>query len=172
MLLACGLTLLVIGFGLLVARGEEPGGIEEAWMLLGPPDLGPVDVATLDRSPADALACPPDHCRAGADFVVPVLPVPGERLRAIVAAVATGEPRTELVFQDRWAEEDRYVARSALLRLPDTVVVAIIGAGEGRATLALYGRPQVAAMDLGGNRARLARWLARIEALARAEAGR
>ncbi|WP_375456012.1 hypothetical protein [uncultured Methylobacterium sp.] len=171
-LLVGGLVLLGGWFGVLVARGEEPGGIEEAWMLLGPPDLGPVDVATLARTRGDALACPPDHCRVRADIVAPTLPVSGERLRAIVAAVAAGEPRTERVFEDRWAEEDRYVARSKVLRLPDTIAVAIVGAGQGRATLALYARPQFALTDLGGNRARLVRWLARIEALARDEAGR
>ena len=163
---------LGVGFAVLVARGPEPGGIEEAWMLLGPPDLGPVDVATLVRSPGDALICPPDLCRARADLVAPVLPVSGDRLRAIVAEVAVQEPRTELVFRARWTEEDRYVVRSKTLRLPDTVAVTVIGAGEGRATLALYARSQVALIDLGGNRARLARWLGRVESLARAEAER
>ncbi|TXN54585.1 DUF1499 domain-containing protein, partial [Methylobacterium sp. WL6] len=111
-------------------------------------------------------------CREVSDRVPPVLPVPGERLRAIVAAVAAEEPRTELAFQARWAEEDRYVVRSEWLRLPDTVAVAILGAGEGQSTLALYARPQFGLLDAGGNRARLERWLDRIEGLARAEAAR
>ena len=163
---------LGVGFAVLVARGPEPGGIEEVWMLLGPPDLGPVDVATLARRPGDALVCPPDLCGAQADRVAPILPVSGDRLRAIVAEVAAQEPRTELVFSARWTEEDRYVVRSKTLRLPDTLAVTVIGAGEGRATLALYARSHVALVDLGGNRARLTRWLGRIEGLARAEAER
>ncbi|MFD0933971.1 hypothetical protein ACFQ12_02050, partial [Methylobacterium trifolii] len=74
------------------------------------------------------------------------------------------------VFQARWAEEDRYLVRTGPLRLPDTVNVAIVGAGEGRSTVALYARSQGVLTDFGHNRARLARWLARIEDLARAEA--
>ncbi|AWN41175.1 DUF1499 domain-containing protein [Methylobacterium durans] len=165
-----GLGCAAMGLLLLVARGAEPGGIEEVWLLLGPPDLGAVDFPTLRRArlPIDALACPPEHCRnAVPDLVPPLLPVSGERLRAIVAEVATEMPGTEPVFQARWAEEDRYVTRSFWLRLPDTINVAIIGAGEERSTLALYSRSQVALHDLGGNRARLVRWLERIAAKAR-----
>ena len=165
-----------IGLAVLVARGEDPGGIEEAWMrLFGAPDLGPVDFPTVARTrlPIDALACPPGHCgSAAADLAVPVLPVPGERLRAIVAEVAAETPRTALVFSARWSEEDRYLARSAILLLPDTINVAIFGAGEGRSTLALYSRSQVALADFGSNRARLARWLARIGEKVRHESGR
>ncbi|WP_238296767.1 DUF1499 domain-containing protein [Methylobacterium soli] len=175
--LALGLGLAgCAGLTVLVVRGDEPGGIEEVWMhLFGAPDLGPVDFQTLARTrlPVDALACPPGHCgRAAADLAVPVLPVPGARLRAIVAEVAAESPRTALVFSARWSEEDRYLARSALLRRPDTINIAILGAGEGRSTLALYSRSQVALADFGSNRARLARWLARIGEKVRDEAGR
>ncbi|WP_187278784.1 DUF1499 domain-containing protein [Methylobacterium sp. WL12] len=163
--------LALVG-GVLVARGPEPGGIEDLWLLFGAPDRGAVDFATLMRRPGDALACPPGQCRAASDRVPPVLPVPGDRLRAIVAQVAAEEPRTELAFQARWAEEDRYVVRSEWLRLPDTVAVAIVGAGEGRSTLVLYACPQFGVLDAGGNRARLERWLDRIEGLARTEVAR
>ncbi|MCJ2010244.1 hypothetical protein [Methylobacterium sp. J-092] len=170
--MALALGGLALAGAVLVARGPEPGGIEDVWLLFGAPDSGAVDLPTVSRSAGDALACPPGQCRAVSDRVPPVLPVPGERLRAIVAAVAAEEPRTELAFQARWAEEDRYVVRSEWLRLPDTVAVAILGAGEGRSTLALYARPQFGLLDAGGNRARLERWLDRIEGLARAEAAR
>jgi uncharacterized protein (DUF1499 family) len=93
--------------------------------------------------------------------------VPGARLREIVREVAEGEPRTELVFSDRWGEQDRYVARSRLMRFPDTITAEIIGRGEGAASVALYSRSQIGYGDLGVNRARLARWLAGIEARAR-----
>ncbi|WP_238313392.1 DUF1499 domain-containing protein [Methylobacterium crusticola] len=156
----------------MIGRGEEPGGIEEVWIrLFGPPDLGPVEFATLRRraSPNDALACPPDVCpQAKADFVPPDYPVPGARLREIVRAVAEAEPRTALVFSDRWGEQDRYVARSRLMRFPDTITVEIVGRGEGRSSLALYSRSQIGRGDLGVNRARLSRWLSGIEAAVRA----
>ncbi|ACL55418.1 DUF1499 domain-containing protein [Methylobacterium nodulans] len=168
LLAALGLTLLALG-GLVVARGAEPGGIEEAWMLLfGAPDLGPVDFEHLRRSGADGLACPPDICPgAHADIVPPTLPIAGARLREIVRRVAQGEPDTVLVFSDRWGEQDRYVARSRIMRFPDTVTVEIVGRGEGASTLALYSRSQIGAGLFSDNRARLARWLDGVKDAAR-----
>ncbi|GJE00748.1 DUF1499 domain-containing protein [Methylobacterium isbiliense] len=161
---ALALGLLTLAGAVVVARGEEPGGIDDLWVrLFGPPDLGPVDFATLRRSPHDALACPPDICpNTPADLVAPVYPVAGAALREIVRAVAQQEPRTEPVFTDRWGEQDRYVARSRLMRCPDTITVEIIGRGEGASTLALHSRSQIGYGDFGENRARLARWLAAI----------
>ncbi len=168
-ILGLGLVL-VAGFGVLLWRGAEPGGIDDAWALVaGKPDLGPVDFATLERrsSPNDALACPPGLCaKAKPDIESPVFPVAGERLRAIVAEVAKGEPGTEIVFEDRWEEHDRYIVRSRLMRFPDTVDAHVIGAGEGRSTLALYSRSQIGYSDLGVNRARIERWLRRVGEIA------
>jgi uncharacterized protein (DUF1499 family) len=160
---------LAVWAAMVVGRGAEPGGIEEVWLALyGAPDLGPVDFARLRRSGADALACAPDVCPgAKPDLVPPTYPVAGARLREIVRAVATAEPDTEPAFTDRWGEQDRYVARSRLMRFPDTVTVEIVGRGEGASTLALSSRSQVAAGLFGDNRARLARWLDRIGAQAR-----
>ncbi len=168
-LVALLLAVLAAG-GLAVARGEEPGGIEEVWIaLLGPPDLGPVEFARLARTPSrsDALACAPDICpRAQADAVPPDFAVPGARLREIVGRVAEDQPRTALVFTDRWGEQDRYVARTAWLRCPDTIAVEIVGRGEGRASLALYIRSQAGCPVPATSRARLDAWLAAIAAAA------
>ncbi|TNC10566.1 hypothetical protein FF100_22695 [Methylobacterium terricola] len=174
-LVLLGLVLAVAAAGALaIARGEEPGGIEEVWIaLLGAPDLGPVDFAALRRTPSrtDALACAADICpRAEADAVPPTYPVPGARLRDIVRAVAERQPRTALVFTDAWGEQDRYVARTAWLRCPDTVTVEIVGRGEGRSSLALYIRSQVGCPVPATSRVRLARWLDAIAAAAGTEA--
>lgn len=171
--LAVALALAILaGFGYMVALGPEPGGIDDMWTaLFGPADLGAVDFATLRRrwAPSDALACPPEVCPgAKPDIVPPVFPVAGERLRAIVAEVARRDPDTELVFAERWAEHDRFVARSKVLRFPDTIDAMIVGEGEGRSTVALYSRSRAGLYDFGVNRARLRRWLDRIgEAAAR-----
>lgn len=171
------LLLAVLAAGALaVARGEEPGGIEEVWIaLFGPPDLGPVDVASLRRMPSrsDALACAPDICPlARPDAVPPDFSVPGARLREIVRAVAERQPRTALVFTDRWGEQDRYVARTAWLRCPDTIVAEIVGRGEGRSSLALYIRSQAGCPVPATSRERLTRWLDGIAAAAGTESSK
>ena len=158
-----GIAAALAGLGLaaLVRRGAEPGGIQDALALVfGNPDLGPVDFSTLERraTPNDALACPPDLCPAKADFAPPDYPVPADRLRAIVAAVAVAEAGTERIASDP-AGEDRYLARSRVFRFPDTISVRVFARGGGRSTLALYSRSQIGLGDFGVNRARLVRWL-------------
>ena len=169
-----GLVLLALaglGLGLALWRGEEPGGIDDLYIaLFGRPDLGDVDFATLERrsSPNDALACPPGVCpKARADIEPPVFPVAGEQLRRIVLEVAQSEPNTQLVYSSRWGEQDRYVARTTLMRFPDTISVMIVGEGEGRSTLAIYSRSQIGYGDLGVNQARVGRWLRKIGERAR-----
>ena len=173
------LALLLAGLAagaLAVARGEEPGGIEEVWIaLFGPPDLGPIDFAALRRAPSrsDALACAVDICPlAQTDAVPPDFAVAGARLREIVRSVAARQPRTALVFTDAWGEQDRYVARTAVLRCPDTVTAEIVGRGEGRSSLALYIRSQAGCPVPAASRRRLTRWLDEISAAAGTEANK
>lgn len=153
------------GFAFLLVRADQPGGIDDVYTAaFGPPDLGDVDFERIERrtSPNDALACPPDLCPAPVDFTTPTYDVPGARLREIVREVAAQEPRTDLVYSARWAEVDRFVARTPLMRYPDTINAHVFGAGPGRSQLALYMRSQIGHSDLGVNRARLERWLAEI----------
>lgn len=154
-------------FSYLLWRGEEPGGIDDAYtMMFGPPDQGAVDFATLQRtdSPNDALACPEVICTTRIDIATPVYPVTGEELRLIVREVAQEQPRTQIVYSARWEEEDRYVVRTGLMRFPDTVNAGIFGAGDEGAMLALYSRSQIGHSDLGVNEERIRAWLSEIEA--------
>lgn len=169
-----GLAVAGAGFGWLLWRGAEPGGIDDVYTaLFGPADLGPVDFETLERrtSPNDALACPEGLCRAQADILTPTYDVPGARLREIVAEVAAADPGAALVYSANYEEADRYLVRTPLMRWPDTVNVRIYGAGPGRSQLALYSRSQVGHSDMGANRERLERWLAEIARRVAAEPG-
>ena len=165
--LAAAAAILVAG----LAVGATP--LDEVYShLFGPPVLDVVHFATLTRrsSSNDALACPPDVCRqARIDIVPPVYPVSAERLRAIVAEVAEGEPRTLPASANSFPDEndqDRYGARSRILHFPDTINVETIPRGENSSTLAIYSRSQIGYWDFGVNRARLERWLKRIGELA------
>ena len=157
------------GAGLAIGIWQGWGkGLDRLWAkALGPPDLGPVDFGSLRRVGADALVAPPSVCaHARADIMPPDFPVPPERLRAILAEIAVSEPHTVLVHADPDETHDRYVGRSRLLRIPETIDVKIIDPGAGRSTLAMYSRSQVGRGDLGGNRKRLKRWLERAVRLA------
>jgi uncharacterized protein (DUF1499 family) len=168
------LVLLGAGFSYLRWRGPEPGGIDDAYALLfGKADLGPVEFETLTRrrSGNDALACPAGVCpRASADLVPPLYPVPAERLREIVRAAAAADRGTELIYSGSRDLQDRFLVRTPLMRFPDTVDALAIARGTRESTLALYSRSQIGLSDFGANRARLVRWLARIDDAVRAEA--
>ncbi len=138
------------------------------WALFGPPDLGPVNFETLKRrtSPNDALACPPQLCVAKSDIAPPVFAVGAPELaQAFAKAIAT-EPLVEKVASDESGFTARFVQRTKVMRFPDTVNVRFIDLGDGRSTIALYSRSQLGEGDFGVNRARIERWLEKLEKLA------
>jgi len=127
-------------------------------------DPGPVDFATLEPAPGSTLICPADLCLAASQALpAPVFTISAERLAAKLRRHALGEVGVE-ESPVEGADRLRFVRRSLLLRLPDVIDVRIIARSSGAATLALYGRPLVGALDFGANRARMERW---IEALSR-----
>lgn len=141
------------------------GGADLAWRAIaGPPDLGPVDLATLERRPApnDALACPPGLCAARIDIAPPHWPMPAAELRRAFATALADEPRTERVAADDATMTDRWVQRTRLMRFPDTIVARFVDLPEGGSTVILYSRSQLGSDDLGVNRARIERWLRRL----------
>jgi uncharacterized protein (DUF1499 family) len=139
-------------------------GPERVWELFGPPDLGPVTFETLERrsTPNDALACPPGICKAQSDLTPPEYETSAKSLRYWFGKAIAAEPRLTAIVSDDAALTDRYIQRSALMRYPDTIVVQFFDRPGGRSTLALYSRSQLGSSDLGVNRARLERWLAKL----------
>jgi uncharacterized protein (DUF1499 family) len=134
------------------------------WRLAGPADLGDVAFETLQRrrTPNDALAAPSGFTPAKVDIVPPVYPVDAAALRAAFSRAIADEERLEKVAGDDRRLVDRYVQRSALLAFPDTIAVRFLPLDSGRSTLALYGRSQLGRRDLGVNRARIARWIGKL----------
>ena len=155
----------LVALAALAAVAFMLAGPARVWAVFGPPDLGPVDFDRLERrgTPNDALACPAGGCGgARADIVSPVFDVDARALRAALAKALAVEPNLERVADDAAAGTERFVQRSALLGFPDTIVVRFIDLPDGRSTLALYSRSQIGRSDLGANKARLERWLARL----------
>ncbi|MFN0192399.1 MAG: DUF1499 domain-containing protein [Aestuariivirga sp.] len=139
-------------------------GPERVWSFFGPPDLGPVTIERFFRrvTPNDALACPPDVCKAASDVTPPEFAVSAADLRLAFAKVIAAEPRITAVASDDAEMTDRYIQRSALMHYPDTIVVKFFDLPEGRSTIALYSRSQLGKSDLGVNRTRIERWLAKL----------
>lgn len=152
--------LLLIG----LAAAFFLAGPARIWSLFGPADLGPVEFETLVRrtTPNDALACPPGICQAQSDVAPPAYAVAAADLRAAFAKVISSEPRITAVASDDTEMIDRYIQRSALMHYPDTIVVKFFDLPEGRSTIALYSRSQLGHGDMGVNRARIERWLAKL----------
>ena len=144
-------------------------GPDRFWRLGGDPDLGPVAFETLVRrtSPNDALACPAAVCSARSDLTPPVYAVSAPALRAAFASMIAGEPRVLRVAADDAALTDRYIQRTRWLGFPDTIVVRFLEGPDGTSTLALYSRSKFGEGDLGVNRARIERWLGKLDAIVR-----
>ena len=142
----------------------EPARI---WSILGPADLGPIDFETLERrkSPNDSLACPPRLCKAESDLEAPVFAADAKGLRAAMAEVIASEPRTSAVHIADDKLTDRYVQRSALFRFPDTIIVRYLEQPGGKSTVAIYSRSQLGKGDMGVNKARIERWLLKLQAI-------
>lgn len=139
-------------------------GPAQLWALFGPADLGPVAFETLQRraSPNDALACPATLCAAKSDLAPPRYAVDARSLRAAMAAMIASEPNLVRVDVDETAGTERYIQRSARLGFPDTIVVRYLDEPGARSTLAIYSRSQIGRSDLGANKARIERWLAKL----------
>jgi uncharacterized protein (DUF1499 family) len=154
-------AVLVLG---LAARVEwSVVGLDDLWTAIaGPADLGPVDFKTVLRrtTPNDALACPPGFCpMAKSDLDAPVFLVDAAQLRDALEKTALSDGEVEKVFTSPHDGAERYVARSRLMRFPDTVNVQVIDLAPQRSSLALYSRSQLGRSDFGANKARLERWL-------------
>jgi len=165
MILAAGLGTLV----LLAALAVVLLGPERVWGVFGPADLGPVDVARLQRrsSPNDALAAPPGFAgTARADLASPVFALDARALRAAMARALAAENSLQRVDADARAGTERYVQRTRLLGFPDTIDVLYVDLPDGRSSLALYSRSKLGYGDHGANRARLERWLAHLTTVA------
>lgn len=142
-------------------------GREATWRVIAAEaDLGSVSFDGLRRrwQGNDALVCPPDRCGSEKDIAAPQFQMPLLKLRIALGKAIASEELLSLVDVDDLIPEERYVQRSKFWRFPDTIVVRYYALPEGRSTLALYSRSQLGLSDFGVNKARLMRWLERLNA--------
>ena len=161
-------TLLTVVLALLVALVVAVGafaaiGPESVWeRVAGPADQGPADFASLRRRsvPNDALACSPGLCQAlMVDVPLPTYREPPEALLQRLDAVVGADPNVTRVDDGQKPTYRRYVARTPVLRFPDTVDAEAVE-GEAGTGLRLYSRSLLGRGDFGTNKARLKSWTA------------
>ena len=121
------------------------------------PDAWHVPLATAERpgTPNDFLAATPGFTAAAPDLTL----APGAAATdwlAALDAVAMSEPRVERLAGSPATGRITWVQRSAVFGFPDYVTAEADASGRAVWSRARYGRS-----DLGVNRARVERWLAR-----------
>lgn len=127
-------------------------------------DAHALDPLSVERpaSPNTFLAAPPGAARARIDAEVEDFPLPADALAAAWVRVVERQPRAAVV----WRSPDGLLVaatdRTPLLRFVDDVVARIVPRGEGRSSIAVYGRSRVGWHDMGANRARVEAWLAEL----------
>ncbi|MBN8890429.1 MAG: hypothetical protein BGP12_16600 [Rhodospirillales bacterium 70-18] len=163
---------------MLVALVFPACGLPGAQGLPVPP---PMTLPGLHRpdSPNTALAAPAGFTPAP-DIVTRAYPVPPATLYTAIRAVAAAAPRSfpQVAYDDRL--QAHYVVRSKLLNFPDLVTIQVIpgpvvpgpvvpgqvtpGQGTPGSGLILWSRSVYGRSDFGVNKARLAGWLAALDA--------
>jgi hypothetical protein len=165
LLLAAG--ILAAGAAMSYVKGvavAPPGlGRMNVWdAFFGPADQGPVDFATLRRRgmPNDALVAPPGMALAAKpDRTAPVWDVPPDVLRERLLKVVSATPHVEQVARAGGPNGDRFVARTPVLRFPDTIDMLVVPV-EGGSSVAFYSRSLLGRSDFGTNLRRIEAWLA------------
>lgn len=133
------------------------------------PERDPMDLRTAERTwlSNDALACPPDHCRAEADMMSPAFDVAAHELAAATRRAIQAQPRTLLLHAAEPGGRGQlvYQQRTPWAGFPDTIWIEFIPLDRTRSTLAVYSRSDYGLLwDFGTNRDRVERWLGAIAA--------
>ena len=157
-------TILLILAGLIIIFAADRDAF---WQRLsGPPDLGQVNFAELERgaNPNEALLCSAGFCpnyekaspapayNSDADTLINKLNERLAKLESITRVDDGSDPRRL-----------RYVAYSRLMRFPDTVNIQAFDLepvnGKPRSGIAIFGKAKLGQSDMGVNRERVNGWL-------------
>ena len=114
-------------------------------------------IGTRTGAPNDFLLLPPGA--DGGDAPSPVFAVPPAVMAARLSALASAEPRLDLIDGQVQAGFATFVVRSRWIGWPDYVSVRIVPAGEGGSALAIWSRSRFGYSDMGVNEARVSRWV-------------
>lgn len=128
------------------------------------PDRWHVDPAEIELrgTPNEFLAAPEGATAAEPHMETAIHEARPEELLARFDDIARAAPRTKLVAGDPDSGMATYVQRSRYVGFPDYITVKAVKVGEG-AGLVVYSRSRYGRGDFGVNRARVERWLGRLD---------
>lgn len=125
-----------------------------------------MDIRALEtRSmPHDALACPVGISRVPVDIECPDFAVSETELLTGIQALISAEPRTKFVAHNDALRQLVFVQRSRLFRFPDTIWIQVVNPVDpgDNVSLIIYSRSNYGYWDLGVNKRRVRRWLAKL----------
>lgn len=117
----------------------------------------------LGRKPNQFLMAPEDLCQAAIPHAEsPVFDVPAADLMRRLLDIAEGEERVSIKEVSEETLAVKLVARSKVFRFPDIIDCQILPVDSDRSTLAVYSRARFGYRDFGVNRARVSRWVQRL----------
>jgi uncharacterized protein (DUF1499 family) len=164
-ILALLLVAIALGYLLLDKRPGYGVWYGLARLSGAPLDIGPVNWTALTRRATsnDALVCPSKCCaHAKPDREPKAYTMPPDDLLARLKEIALAETNT-LALPSGRAHTARFIQYTRLMRFPDTIDVEAFALPGGQSTLAIYSRSLLGREDFGVNRARVARWLAKLD---------
>jgi uncharacterized protein (DUF1499 family) len=127
-----------------------------------PPLPDPIRIERTGK-PNDALIGPPGECAGEVDRPAPVFAVSPQELFRIWTEVVLEEPRTRLVARNSHRLLLNAEQLSRVFGFVDEIAIRVLPAGDGGATFVAYSKSRVGYYDFGVNRARLERWIDRIQ---------
>lgn len=118
----------------------------------------------LGRKPNQFLMAPDGLCQAAIPHAEsPVFNVPAADLLRRLLDMAEGEERVSIKEVSEQTLTVKLVARSRVFRFPDMIDCQILPVDTESSTLAVYARARYGYRDFGVNRARIERWVARLQ---------
>lgn len=147
-------------------------GPQRIWeMTVGDPDLGALELTTLERTgrPNDALIAPDGLAAAAIDAQAPVFATSADELYEQLIARINVMNTVTWAQQDAQARYARAITRSPTLKFADTNHVWVLPVNENQATLALYAAAQMGYSDAGKNMQRLEQWIGLLDDIPRVQ---
>ena len=113
--------------------------------------------------PNTCLAAPDNFCLASeADFAPPEFDLSAADLFTKINEIISAERSFGRLTSDADALRLKFVATTGLMRFKDDVDIEVIPLDDGKSTLAIYSRSRVGYSDLGANRKRVTKFIAKL----------